>query len=148
VNNLFDRGAAEALYDFCFEAAPALGLHVVSRFAVPLLPMRLARSFATRTDCPVMRYLADAQSLGLVGLWQRLCAGQLPARCSKAWFFETFCNVSPADFQRLDASGALGPAVDIRAHLNGFVKPYGAGADPVTHARSHAHANPRARTEV
>jgi hypothetical protein len=30
-----------------------------------------------------MRYLADAQVLGLKGLWQKLCEGELPARCTK-----------------------------------------------------------------
>jgi hypothetical protein len=45
--------------------------------------MQLARSFAERTDCPVMRYLADAQFLGLAGLWRKLCAGAMPARCTK-----------------------------------------------------------------
>jgi hypothetical protein len=81
VNNLFDLAAADAVYAFCF--AHNIRLTVVSRHAVPLLPMQLARSFAERTDCPVMRYLADAQFLGLVGLWQKLCAGLLPPRCTK-----------------------------------------------------------------
>lgn len=37
----------------------------------------------------MMRYLADHQVLGLVGLWQKLCRGEmLIARCDKAWFFE------------------------------------------------------------
>lgn len=81
VNNGFDLAAATHLHAFCF--ANELRMTVTSRFAVPLLPMQLAKSFATRTSCPVMRYLADAQSLGLEGLWVKLCEGRLPARCTK-----------------------------------------------------------------
>jgi inosine-uridine nucleoside N-ribohydrolase len=81
VNNEFDREAAAAVYDFCFEHG--LPMTVTSRHAVPVIPMQLARSFAERTDCPVMRYLADAQFLGLCCLWMRLCDDKLPARCTK-----------------------------------------------------------------
>jgi hypothetical protein len=121
VNNEFDRDAAAFVYDWCF--AQGVPMSVVSRHAVPLLPMQLARSFAERTACPVMRYLADAQFLGLEGLWQKLCAGKLPARCSKQWYFETFCGVDGAVFaqQQLDTLGADEPIVP---RLNGFVKPY------------------------
>lgn len=86
VNNGFDMQAANAVYAACQQSG--LPMTVVSRHAVPLLPMQLANSFALRTECPVMRYLADAQSLGLRGLWSKLCAGQLPARCTKQWYFE------------------------------------------------------------
>ena len=91
VNNGFDMAAAEAVYAFCFREG--VRMTVTSRHAVPLLPMQLAKSFAERTHDPVMRYLADAQFLGLQGLWRKLCDGQLPPRCSKQWFFETFCGV-------------------------------------------------------
>ena len=99
---------------------------VTSRHAVPVIPMQLARSFAERTDCPVMRYLADAQFLGLAGLWKRLCAGALPARCTKLWYFETFCGADAETFARrhfdeLDASA------DIVPFLDGTVKPYARG---------------------
>ncbi|KAJ1638741.1 hypothetical protein T492DRAFT_188056 [Pavlovales sp. CCMP2436] len=96
---------------------------VTSRNAVPMLPMQLARSFADRTECPVMRYLADAQFFGLEGLWQKLCAGQLPARCNKQWYFETFCGVSASKFSSRGLE-SLGPDAGIVDHLNGFVKPY------------------------
>ncbi|KAJ1636960.1 hypothetical protein T492DRAFT_956313 [Pavlovales sp. CCMP2436] len=121
VNNLFDLAAADAVYAFCF--AHSIRLTVVSRHAVPLLPMQLARSFAERTNCPVMRYLADAQFLGLVGLWKKLCAGQLPARCSKQWFFETFCG---EDLRTFASRGrdALDERTDIDKFLTGHVKPY------------------------
>jgi inosine-uridine nucleoside N-ribohydrolase len=66
VNNEFDREAAACVYGWCF--THGLPMSVVSRHAVPLLPMQLARSFAERTECPVMRYLADAQFFGLCGL--------------------------------------------------------------------------------
>ena len=81
VNNGFDMDAAESVYAFCF--AHGVPMTVTSRHAVPMLPMQLARSFAERTSCPVLRYLAAAQFLGLEGLWQRLCAGKLPERCTK-----------------------------------------------------------------
>ncbi|KAJ1621397.1 hypothetical protein T492DRAFT_887047 [Pavlovales sp. CCMP2436] len=78
VNNGFDLPAAEHVFAFCFEKS--VPMVVTSRHAVPMMPMQ---SFATRTNCPVLLYLADAQFLGLEGLWRRLCAGELPARCTK-----------------------------------------------------------------
>lgn len=42
VNNTFDMASAVAVYAFCFERG--LPLTVVSRHAVPLLPMQLAKS--------------------------------------------------------------------------------------------------------
>ncbi|KAG8461176.1 hypothetical protein KFE25_002365 [Diacronema lutheri] len=98
-------------------------MSVVSRDAVPLLPMQLARSFAVRTKSEVLRYLANAQFLGLAGLWQKLCAGQLPARCDKAWYFATFCGVDAAEFER-KALCELDESADVLSCLNGFVKPY------------------------
>ncbi|KAG8462589.1 hypothetical protein KFE25_010414 [Diacronema lutheri] len=98
-------------------------MSVVSRNAVPLLPMQLARSFAVRTESEVLRYLANAQFLGLAGLWQKLCAGQLPARCDKAWYFATFCGIDGAEFARRELA-ELDETADILTHLNGFVKPY------------------------
>jgi hypothetical protein len=59
VNNLFDLAAADAVYGFCF--AHNIRLTVVSRHAVPLLPMQLARSFAEGTNCP-MRYSPTSSS--------------------------------------------------------------------------------------
>lgn len=69
-----------------------------------------------------MSYLADAQFQGLESLWQRLCAGDLPARCTKEWYFETFCGVSRADFAARKLH-RLGSQTDIKAHLDGQVKP-------------------------
>ena len=76
--------AAEIVYRFCFERG--VRMTVTSRYAVPLLPMQLARSFAERHSCPVMTYLANAQSRGLEGLWAKLCDGKLPPRCTKVWY--------------------------------------------------------------
>ncbi|KAG8463889.1 hypothetical protein KFE25_000057 [Diacronema lutheri] len=81
----------------------------------------LARSFAERKSCELLRYLASAQSLGLEGLWQKLCEGKLPPRCSKQWYFETFCGAAPFDESGVDD---FDESVDIIQQLNGFVKPY------------------------
>lgn len=91
---------------------------VTSRHAVPLLPMQLAKSFAERTECAVMRYLANAQFLGLEGLWRKLCSGQLPGRCTKQWYFETFCGEDAAQFES-NGREALGMDADIGLYLNG-----------------------------
>ncbi|KAG8457385.1 hypothetical protein KFE25_005066 [Diacronema lutheri] len=120
-NNLFDLPAAREAYAFCL--ARGLPMAVVSRIAVPLIPMQLARSFAIRTACPLMAYLARSQFEGLEALWGRLCAGGLPARCSKPWFFETFCGVDGAQFEARGLA-RLGADDPIGEHLNGFVKPY------------------------
>mmetsp|Transcript_17645 Transcript_17645/g.54956 ORF Transcript_17645/g.54956 Transcript_17645/m.54956 type:complete len:895 (-) Transcript_17645:106-2790(-) len=112
---------ARDVYAFCL--AEGTPMTVTSRHAVPHLPMQLANSFALRSSCPVMHYLAQAQRLGLVKLWRKLCAGQLPERCNKQWFFDTFCGVSPAEFAARGLS-ALSAKADIGKHLNGFVKPY------------------------
>ena len=148
VNNDFDAAAADAVYTFAL--ARGLPLTVVSRFAVPMLPMQLARSFAERTANPLLRYLASAQFLGLEGLWRKLCEGKLPARCSKQWYFETFCGVSEAQFAR-GRFDELGPGDRIRQHLDGYVKPYGArararapDAQPRGAARTCAIAHARA----
>jgi hypothetical protein len=119
-NNEFDRDGAAAVYAFCF--AHGVPMTVTSRHAVPTIPMQLARSFAERTNCPVMRYLADAQFLGLEGLWARLCAGALPARCTKQWYFETFCHID-ADLFEEHGLDELQAGDDIIPFLDGVVKP-------------------------
>jgi len=121
VNNMFDLEGARCVYRFCMDHG--LPLTVVSRNAVPMLPMQLAKSFAVRTSDSIMSYLAKAQFLGLEGLWQKLCEGKLPARCTKQWYFETFCGVSRDQFEADDLE-ALTAEEDIVRHLNGFVKPY------------------------
>merc|ERR1712039_354412 len=86
--------------------------------------MSLAASFAEGTACPVMRYLNRAQYLGLVGLWDRLCNGELPERCSKLWFFSCFCGVDAAAFEVRGLS-QLGHDADIKTYLSGGVtRPY------------------------
>jgi len=55
VNNTFDMDAANRVYAFCF--AQGIPMTVTSRFAVPNIPMQLAKSFALRSECPVMHYL-------------------------------------------------------------------------------------------
>lgn len=65
-----------------------------------------------------MRYLAAAQFKGLEGLWRKLCGGNLPDRCDKAWFFQTFCGVDAAAFAE-GGYGSLDGGADIGSHLNG-----------------------------
>jgi hypothetical protein len=135
VNNEFDQEAAAAVYGFCL--ARGLPLSVVSRNAVPLLPMQLARSFADRTLCCVLRYLADAQYNGLEGLWQKLCAGQLPSRCDKQWYFETFCGVSAAEFAS-SGFAQLNGSQPIKEFLTGYVKPYARSSSTIMIAAAAA----------
>lgn len=52
VNNTFDMAAAATVYAFCFEKG--LPMTVVSRHAVPLLPMQLAKSCAPPRACSVL----------------------------------------------------------------------------------------------
>ena len=100
-----------------------LCMHVVARDAVPLLPMSLARSFAERCGVDILRYLDDCQSLGLVQLWGKVCAGnELPARCNKEWFFTTFCGVSVEEYR--EKYTGVDETARIADYLNGAVKPY------------------------
>lgn len=46
VNNGFDQAAAAAVTEFCFQRG--VPLTVVSRMAVPMLPMQLAKSYGAR----------------------------------------------------------------------------------------------------
>ena len=118
-NNLFDPDAAARVYDFC--TSKGVPLVVVSRNAVPMVPGSIASKHARdAVVSPLMEYVSNAQLLGLKGLWQRLCAGMLPPRCTKRWFFQTFCSTACAavDFDALDT------ADDISHLLDGSVKPY------------------------
>lgn len=122
VNNNWDMESAQLMYSFCFERG--IPMSVVSRNAVPNLPMSLARDFAAREpNNPVFGYLVNAQELGLIGLWKKLCAGNLPPRCSKQWYFSTFCGVDAATFEARSYE-SLEADVSIREYLNGHVKPY------------------------
>ena len=124
-NNDLDKANADSVYQFCQkEGVP---ISVLGRNAVPPLGMQEMRTIANRTKHPVMNYLSNAQDSGLVALWDRVCQKKLPARCTKEWFFTTFCGVSAEQF------AALGPddvadGIEIRSKLNGTVKPY----DPMT----------------
>jgi len=122
VNNTFDMQAAEYVYGFCLEKG--LPMLVVSRLAVPKLPMQLAESFALAAGerSPLLQYLASAQYLGLEGLWVNLCDGKLPPRCTKRWFVETFCGSAAADL--LPRLRQLTRDTPMREHLNGEVLPY------------------------
>ena len=75
--------------------------------------------------CPHARRHPPSQELGLIGLWKRICSndGSMPPRCSKQWYFSTFCAVDDATFEAR-RYGELGPAAPISEYLNGQVKPY------------------------
>ena len=57
------------------------------------------------------------------GLWRELCDGKLPGRCSKQWYFETFCGVPKEEFESRELE-QLDSNTDILVHLDGTVKPY------------------------
>lgn len=120
-NNEFDRDAARAVYGFCF--ANGIPMNIVSRNAVPKIPMQLARSFALKSTCPIMKYLANAQLVGLLGVWRRVCAGEIPARCTHEWFMRTFTTLHPdgPEARALVAQGADAP---ITTYLDGNIKPF------------------------
>ena len=125
-NNELDRDAANAVYRFC--QTEGLPLTVIGRDAVPQLSMTQMRRIAATTQHPVMHYLSEAQDGGLIALWGRVCRKELPPRCTKEWYFTTFCGASPEDFRVLEDAGGPADDVDIKEHLNGHVKPY----DPMT----------------
>jgi hypothetical protein len=140
-NNCFDAAAAAIVYAFCL--ARGVPMIVTSRHAVPLLPMHLARSFALRMpDNAVLAYLSRAQSLGLVGLWAKVCAGELPSRCTKQWFFATFCGVGAAEFEA-QALCTLGAETSILPHLNGCARARARAQRDARHAASRARAQRR-----
>lgn len=117
-NNQLDMAAAERLYALCMRCG--VPLRVVSRHAVPMVPMQLARSFADRAEASsVMRYLADAQYLGLCALWGRVCRAEVPARCTREWFWETFGSPDTAAMVT-----ELGEHDNVRDYLSGAIKPY------------------------
>lgn len=115
-NNSFDMQAAAFVYNFCLQRG--VPMTITSRHAVPLVPMKVEHDFAEESDDAMLGYLHDAQILGLLGLWKKLCAGRLPARCDKRWFFKTFCGV---DDKGVDQSflDKLDASANIRVHLNG-----------------------------
>ena len=75
------------------------------------------------TQCPVMAYLANAQFLGLEGLWRKLNEGKLPARCTKQWYFETFCGYDQGATHQTVDWASMDKDTRIKDYLNGFVKP-------------------------
>ena len=77
-------------------------MNVISRDAVPMIPMQLARSFhEEQPDNTLFKYLYQVQTDGLIGvwgqllanwyvtehslvqLWRKVCRGQVPERCDK-----------------------------------------------------------------
>lgn len=121
-NNMFDIDAATVVYKFCIDRK--IPMHVVSRTAVPNLRMSLAKEFADANQGNVvMDYLYNAQKLGLVGLWQSVCEKKLPARCTKLWYFTTFCGLTEKEYDEYSLE-EMEAGDDMETWLNGHVKPY------------------------
>lgn len=100
-NNVRDVSAASAIYAWCLAGGGA-PLCVISRHAVPALPMQLAASFAVRSGDALAHGISTAQRQGLEVLWRRVCAMEagdqtmaagLPARCTRRWFLRAFCGL-------------------------------------------------------
>ena len=72
--------------------------------------MALVRELHERTAHPLMKYLYDAQTLGLVGLWNKVCTFELPERCTKEWYFTTFCGCSAQEYRFLYAHLSTDPS--------------------------------------
>jgi WD40 repeat protein len=121
-NNLFDPVAAADVYSWC--VASRVPLRIISRAAVPNVPMRIVRERASKNPHdPVMRYLRNATELGLLELWRNICRGLVQSR-DKRWFFLTFCGVSAAEFEQLSVRYSLGEDFPIASRLDGTVKSY------------------------
>lgn len=123
-NNVFDMEAARRVYAFCI--ARRIPMNVVSRESVPNVPMILVEDLHRNTGHPLMKYLYDAQTLGLVGLWGKVCRQLLPARCTKEWYFTTFCGTTREEYEEHYQSQceANPEEIDIVQYLRGTVKPY------------------------
>jgi len=121
-NNMFDFDACKIVYKFCIDRG--IPMHVVSRTAVPNLRMTLAKEFAdAHKGNVVMDYLYKAQKLGLVGLWGAVCAKKLPPRCTKMWYFTTFCGLTEEDVAEYDLVNMTAED-NMEPWLQGTVKPY------------------------
>ena len=122
-NNTFDMDSMNAVYSFCIERG--IPLTVISRHAVPNIPMDVAREFSGMKQ-PALDYLATMQDMGLVQLWSNVTKRgpdrTLPDRCSEEWFWTTFCGVTKEAFAEL-GDEALS-CTNIHPHLQGTIKPY------------------------
>jgi hypothetical protein len=95
---MFDVPSAEFFYRRCQELG--VELVVVSRHAAGACPVpRSMYDSIAETKHPVALRLRAAQRFSIVGLWKRACAPEgsdgrlnLPARCSREWFLNTFCK--------------------------------------------------------
>ena len=97
-NNTFDSQAACFFYRRCQELG--VRLVIVSRHAAGACPVprSMYDSIAQSRHIVALR-LRAAQRFSIVALWKRACAPEgakkrqnLPARCSRQWFLDTFCK--------------------------------------------------------
>eukprot|EP00930_Biecheleria_cincta_P069159 TRINITY_DN56937_c0_g1_i1.p1 TRINITY_DN56937_c0_g1~~TRINITY_DN56937_c0_g1_i1.p1 ORF type:complete len:928 (+),score=150.89 TRINITY_DN56937_c0_g1_i1:3-2786(+) len=93
-NNMFDFEAAKFFYRRCQELS--IPLIVLSRFTAYGCPVRkTVYDLAVRCPVPnpIVCRLQRAQRESIETLWQNVCdGGKLPARCTKEWFCNTFCD--------------------------------------------------------
>ena len=96
-NNAFDWGAALFLYQKLQDMG--IPMIITTRHAAyaAKCPFSAFERFAA-TDNPIGTSLFQRQSQSIEALWQRVhlpsgseARGDLPSRCDRAWFIETFC---------------------------------------------------------
>lgn len=93
-----DPVAAEEVIAFC--RARGIHLDCVDESMAPLIPMRLARSFAVlNEDHSLLSYVDAVQPLSLQALWVRVCQRRAGPQLTKQRFFEVracpVCRTSP-----------------------------------------------------
>jgi hypothetical protein len=123
-NNEFDQVSAAEVYNFCF--LQQIPMKIVTRNGAPKTSMDLERRFSQKHV--LIRYLSEAQSKSLIALWKKVCVGGiLPKRCSKQWFFATFCGIPERQFENDDTLPHFDETDDILPYLVGGVS----ASDPV-----------------
>jgi len=97
-NNMFDAKASAFFYRRCQELG--VPMVVLSRFTAYAAPVpRSIYDEMAATGSPIGNRLQKAQRKTIEALWVRACAPEgsavragLPARCTREWFCNTFCN--------------------------------------------------------
>lgn len=94
-NNSLDPSAAGVVYAWCVRHG--VPLRVISREAIPGVPIRLVKDFAAASPHDqVLGYIQEVSQLGLVGLWRRVCKGQ--TQRDRRWFLTQFCGITEEQY--------------------------------------------------